>query len=266
MLNKEMLSFPLLSREEEEKALKNAQVARGITRKNAKNSLVTSNLRLVTKIAHEYKTLGLPLEDLVNEGSIGLMRAIEKFNPEKKVKFSYYASMWIRQSISRALSNKSKIIRIPHGLVNEKSRLLKSVTKLTEKLGRAPTPQELSKDCDLTEKKIKKIQNFLPSTISLHQTVVNDDGECNLENILTDSKQKDIVSQLITKENLSSLKKLLSRLPKREHYILEHRFGLGNNKKQTLETIGKKFNLTRERIRQIEKESIKKLKKMFDKT
>ena len=129
-----------------------------------------------------------------------------------------------------------------------------------------PTEEELAKECRLTQKKIKKILNFLPTTISLHQKVANDDGECELENVLSDEGvHKDILSSIINQENLESLKLLLESLPEREYYILEHRFGLGENKRQTLETIGKKFNLTRERIRQIEKEALKKLRKMFDK-
>jgi RNA polymerase sigma factor (sigma-70 family) len=265
MIDQKLLSFPLLSVEDEKEALQKIK-SRGIAKKRAKESLVKANLRLVTKISHEYKNLGLDLEDLVNEGTIGLMRAIEKFDEKKNVKFSYYASMWIRQAISRALSNKGKVIRIPHGLVNERSRVNREFKRLSDELGREPDYSELSEATRLPLKKIKKIMEFLPSTISINYSVKEGEEDCRLESILPDNSVKDASTHLIDLENLKNLNKLLKTcLSDREHYIIERRFGLNRDKKDTLETIGNKLGLTRERIRQIEKEAVSKLKKKFDK-
>jgi len=264
-LSEEMERTPVLTPEEEKEAFDKILEPKGKRREEAREKLINSNLRLVIKIAGEYKTFGLPLADLINEGIIGLMRAIEKYDRSKKTKFSFYASLWIRQSITRALSNKSKIIRIPHGLINESFRAKRAYAEILEETGEIPAYEKIAERSKISVKKIKKIFEAIPSVISINSPVKMGEEECNLENIIPDTKDKAPVEILCCKENGVNLTQFLSCLTDREYYILVHRFGLENNEKQTLETIGKKFDLTRERIRQIEKESLGKLKKMFDK-
>ena len=265
-LSEEMERTPILTPEEEKEAFDKLFKPRGRNKRQARDKLIKSNLRLVIKIAGEYKTYGLPLADLINEGIIGLMRAIEKYDRSKKTKFSFYASLWIRQSITRALSNKSKTIRIPHGLINESFKVKRVFGELSDELGRDPTYEEIGKRCSISPKKVKKIFETIPSVISINTPAQSSDAEeeCNLENIIPDSKNKLPTEFLCDKEDNKNLTKFLCQLTDRECYILVHRFGLENNEKETLEVIGKKFDLTRERIRQIEKESLSKLKKMFD--
>ena len=265
-LSEEMERTPILTPEEEKEVFDELHKPRGRNKKSARDKLIRSNLRLVIKIAGEYKTYGLPLADLINEGVIGLMRAIEKYDRSKKTKFSFYASLWIRQAITRALSNKSKIIRIPHGLINESFKVKRVANELSEELGREPSYEEVSERCSVPVKKIEKIFETIPSVMSINTPVQADaEEECNLENVIPDSKVGLPTEILCGKEDNENLTKFLSKLTDREHYILVHRFGLENNEKQTLEVIGKKFDLTRERIRQIEKECLHKLKNMFDK-
>jgi RNA polymerase primary sigma factor len=262
--SKEIEKNPILKPEEEVKLFKSLSSNKEETRLKARDSLIKTNLKLIIKIASKYKNLGMPVEDLISEGCLGLVRAIEKYDPKKKTKFSFYAALWIRQAVTRALSNKSKTIRIPHGLINEAIKVNKIKTALEEELGRVPTYEELAKKSDLTVKKIKKIFFNIPTTISL-STPSPEEEECNLEMVIPDTKECGVVEHITKEENSKILKKLLSELTDREYYVLVHRFGLDNKKKKTLDTIGKKFDLTRERIRQIERESLFKLKKRFDK-
>ena len=262
--SKEIENNPILTAEEEKKVFKKLSSNRRAVSTKARDTLIKTNLKLIIKIASKYKNLGMPVEDLISEGSLGLMRAIEKYDPAKKTKFSFYAALWIRQAVTRALSNKSKTIRIPHGLINEAIKVNKIKTALEEELGRIPTYEELAEKSNLSVKKIRKIFLNIPSTISL-STPSPEEKECNLEMVIPDSKGKDVVENITKEENSKILKQLLSELTDREYYVLVHRFGLENKKKKTLDTIGKKFDLTRERIRQIERESLFKLKKRFDK-
>ena len=228
----------------------------------ARKTLIKANLRLVVKIAHDFKGLGLPLLDLISEGNIGLMRAVEKFDPAKGAKFSSYAAWWIKQSMRRALANQSRIIRIPVQSAGKINKIKSIRSKLTEKLGREPTDAEIAKDLDFSERTVAGLRLADLRTFSLHDPIQQgEDGE--FQDIIPDRGAQTPDRILSDVESVSRLVELLSELDKRERMILKMRFGLDGTPPKTLEDVSREIGRTRERVRQIQNQALTKLRELL---
>ena len=230
----------------------------------ARNQLIKANLRLVVRIAREYDGYGLPLLDLINEGNLGLIRAVDKFDPSKGAKFSTYSSWWIKQSIRRSLSNQSKTIRLPIHMVDKLSRMRRAASKLQDILGREPTDDELAGELGKTEAEVAFMKRVGTQTVSLDEPV-NTNDSLRLEEKVADERADDPYEALALQASLKLLSQSLTKLNARESEILRCRFGLDGEKEKTLEEVGLKFGVTRERIRQLQNMALKRLRKMMGK-
>ena len=255
----EISEVPLITREEEVELA--AQIRGGS--EAAKHKLVKANLRLVVKIAHDFKGLGLPLLDLISEGNIGLMRAAEKFDPLKGAKFSSYSAWWIKQSMRRALSQKSRTIRVPVASAGKINKIRTAKINLAEELGRAPTDGEIAEHLDLTKRTVQGLKLADLRTFSLHDPIQKgEDG--SFEDIIpdTESATPDIIIQ--DNECMERLRALLHHLDERERTILVFRYGLDGNRPKTLEEVSAIIGRTRERVRQIQMHALKKLRSLLE--
>jgi RNA polymerase primary sigma factor len=257
---REIGQTPLLTREEE------VQLARRIRKgdKAARERMIKSNLRLVVKIAHDYAGLGLPLLDLISEGNIGLMKAVERFDPRKGGKLSTYGSWWIKQSMKRALANQAKTIRLPVHLVDKIGKMRRAAIDLSEKLGRDPTDLELAEHLDMPVAKVVELRTVGIRPASLDAPIGEGDTT-EFGEIVGDEEAHTPAEMLQDKSIREDMKELLARLDERERLILRHRFALDGGKEQTLEEIGAKLKITRERVRQIQNIALRKLRKMMEK-
>lgn len=258
---REIGQLPLLTREQEvELAAK-----RKAGDENAREVMITSNLRLVVTIARNYINLGLPLLDLISEGNIGLVKAVERFDPLKGAKLSSYAAWWIRQAIKRALDNQSRLIRLP---VHHRQKLMKMhrvASLMSEDLGREPTDDELGEELGLNGEKVSKLSAVAGTPASL-DAPIDDDGVTELGESVADETAQTPFETLRDQDLHGKLGDLLHILSEREKRIVREHFGLEGGKRQTLEEIGASFGITRERIRQIESAALKKLRRAFDKS
>ncbi len=227
-----------------------------------KENLIESNLRLVIKLAQKYTNRGLHLLDLIQEGNIGLIKAVERFEYERGNKFSTYASWWIKQSINRAIADQSRTIRIPVHLTEALDRFIKTQQSLSQTLEREPFLDEIADEMNLSMSKVAKLQRL--SMLALNpislETPIGDNEESSLGEFIEGGEKMDLVHEMSRKEQFQKVRKVLSTLSPREEKIIRMRFGIGEKSEYTLEEVGRNFGLTRERIRQIEKEALKKLR------
>jgi RNA polymerase primary sigma factor len=224
----------------------------------ARDRMVRANLRLVVNIARAYTGKGLPLQDLIEEGNLGLLRAVEGFDPEMNTRFSTYASYWIKQSIKRALVNSAKTIRIPAYMVELLSKWRRATAKLTEELDRTPTPEEVAVELGVPKKKLRIVKKAIQLYNSTPQTE-SPDSNWTLGEIVADDNQKGPDNDLLETDNLTHVMKMLETMDQREAMILRLRFGLDDSEPKTLKEIGEALGLTRERVRQIECDALAKL-------
>ncbi len=228
--------------------------------KKARTHMIRANLRLVVKIAQDYRGYGLPLADLISEGNIGLMKAVERFDPNKGGKLSTYGSWWIKQSIKRALANQSKTIRLPVHMVDKIARMRRISNMLGETLGREPSDEELSEELGIPRKKLALLKQAAKRPASLNAPVYEDEsGEYS--DMIGDEHAIDPFQALETKTMHSELDGLLELLNEREHRVIDARFGLDGKKPMTLEEVGVEFGVTRERIRQVQNIALAKMRK-----
>jgi len=232
--------------------------------KKAREQMIKANLRLVVKIARDYEGIGLPLLDLISEGNIGLMKAVERFDPAKGGKLSTYGSWWIKQSIKRALANQSKTIRLPVHLVDKISKMRRTALRLQEELGREPTDEELGEELGTTAARVAQMRMAAVRPASLDAPIGDEDPN-NLAEVVQDESADTPYEQLEEKTVTRMLQEMVKTLDNREATILRARFGLDGGVQKTLEEVGQKFGVTRERVRQIQNIALRKLRKMIEK-
>ncbi len=232
--------------------------------KKAREHMIKANLRLVVKIARDYEGLGLPLLDLINEGNIGLMKAVERFDPKKGAKLSTYAAWWIKQSIKRALANQSKTIRLPVHVVDKLLHLRRSEAKLHQELGRDPTDEELAEAVSMPVRRVSELRRAGIRPTSLDAPLGDEDSN-RISDVVADERAEDPYEELELKTNNQLLHEVLETLTPREAEILRHRFGLDGLNEKTLEELGAKYGVTRERVRQIQELALKKLRRKIEK-
>ena len=232
--------------------------------KKAREQMIKANLRLVVKIARDYEGIGLPLLDLISEGNIGLMKAVERFDPSKGGKLSTYGSWWIKQSIKRALANQSKTIRLPVHLVDKISKMRRTAMRLQEELGREPTDDELGEELGISASRVAQMRMAAIRPASLDAPIGDEDSN-NFAEVVQDESADTPYEQLEEKTVTRMLQEMVKTLDPREATILRARFGLDGGPEKTLEEVGEKFGVTRERVRQIQNIALKKLRKMIEK-
>lgn len=251
----EVGKIPLLSQEEEQELAR--RIAEGD--KTAVSKLAEHNLRLVVSIAKKYCGCGLSFLDLIQEGNIGLMKAAEKYDGDRGFKFSTYATWWVRQSISRALGDQSRTIRVPANIINLMSKIKKVSGSLTQSLGRTPTDQEIADALQVDLEKVHLAQDMSHAITSL-DTPIGDEEEDTIGDLIADDSAENPLADLITQANKAIIEQVFTTLSKREAEILRRRFGMDGYQPHTLEQVGEHYGLTRERIRQLEIKALRKLR------
>ncbi len=257
---REIGKIPLLNSEEELKLAYEIKAGD----KEAKDKMAEANMRLVVSIAKRYVGRGLDLLDLIQEGNTGLLRAVEKFDPDKGFKFSTYATWWIRQAITRAIADQARTIRIPVHMVETINKLLRTQRRLTQELNREPSNEEIAEAMEIEVDKVEHIMKIKQDISSLDASIRDDEEDSVLSDFIEDedtvSPEESATNQLLKEQ----VKEILSALTEREQKILKLRFGLEDGKQHTLEEVGQEFSVTRERIRQIEAKALAKLRKHKD--
>ncbi|MEO6513276.1 MAG: RNA polymerase sigma factor RpoD [Candidatus Saccharimonadales bacterium] len=257
---REIGKIPLLSSEEELALAQRVVAGDG----KAKHEMAEANMRLVVSIAKRYVGRGLDLLDLIQEGNTGLLRAVEKFDPDKGFKFSTYATWWIRQAITRAIADQARTIRIPVHMVETINKLLRTQRRLTQELNREPSNEEIAKEMEIEVEKVEHIMKIKQDISSLDASIRDDEEDSVLADFIEDedtvSPEESATNQLLKEQ----VKDMLGALTEREQKIIKLRFGLEDGKSHTLEEVGQEFSVTRERIRQIEAKALAKLRKHRD--
>ncbi len=254
---KEVRTIPLLTAEQEVELSKKIQKGD----EQARKMMIRSNLRLVINIAKRYIHLGIPLLDLIEEGNLGLMRAVEKFNHKKGYRFSTYGAWWIRQGIIRAIAQQGKMVRLPVYVNEMLTKWKKTKEKLTQKLHRAPSDEEIAKKLQINKDKIEEINMWLSTSTSSLEAPIGEEDESQVSDLVEDTNTlapDAEVEQSLDKERIADL---MEKMSEREKLVLDMRFGLLEGETETLAVVAKKLGVSRERVRQIEEEALKKLRK-----
>ena len=249
---------PLLTHEEEVEMA--ARIKKGD--KEARDRMISANLRLVVKIAHDYNNFGLPLLDLISEGNIGLIKAVERFDPSKGGKLSTYAAWWIKQAIKRALANQSKTIRLPVHLVDKIAKMRKIIVRLTEEFDREPTDEEVAYEMGVSANRVAHLKSVSVRPSSL-DAPIGEDGDTNFGDLIGDEMQSTPLENLQQKSIHNDIQSVIDLLEEREGEIIRLRFGLDGNHPLTLEEVGEKFDITRERVRQIQMIALHKMRRVM---
>ena len=255
MYLREIRKTPLLTFEQEQELGK--RVAEGDQEARAK--MIEANLRLVVSIAKRYISRGLPFADLLEEGNIGLIRAVEKFQYQRGFRFSTYASWWIKQAMERAIMNQLRLIRLPVHVAEDINAYSKTIKQLTQTLKRAPSSEEIAKKMRRSVQRVRTLSKVSQSIYSLDM-LISDDGDDTLKDVLTDHNAPTPSTQYEQRIREKSIRELISKLSETERKVIEMRYGLERDEIFTLNRIGKRFGVTRERVRQIEKQALKKLR------
>jgi len=253
---KDIEKIPLLTAEEEIKLSKLSK--KGDVK--AEKRMIQSNLRLVVSIAKRYGYFGVPLLDLIEEGNLGLMKAVKKFNPRRGFRFSTYAAWWIKQYILRAVANQGKTVRIPVYMMEMTAKWKKEIERLSQKLGRKPTTAEIAKAMRISVKKAQELDRAMMQSTSL-EAPVGENESGTVMDLIEDTKATSTTEELSNYLRQERIAGLLKKMSKREHEILNMRFGLKDDVPHTLEEVADKFKITRERVRQIEEVALRKLRK-----
>ena len=257
---KQISVIPLITVEEEIELAKKI----GSGDEKAREKMITANLRLVVKIAQDYSNIGLSLLDLINEGNMGLMKAVERFDPSKGGKLSTYASWWIKQSIKRALANQSKTIRLPVHMVDRVTQIRRTTQQLSENLGRDPTDDELAEEMKIPVARITHLKSVSKKPASLDSPINDEDGS-SLGDVVPDAKSTSPLENLQSKSIVGDVERVLASLEPREADIIRLRFGLEGRDPKTLEEVGEQIGITRERVRQLQEQAIRQLRKNMTK-
>lgn len=256
---REIRKSPLLSsKQERELAIR---ISRGD--EAARNEMIESNLRLVVKIAKKYLHRGLALSDLIAEGNIGLIKAVERFAPDRATRFSTYATWWIKQSIERAVANQSRIVRLPVHVASDLGRLMRAAKRLNQTLGKEPGIEEIAEEMKVDSQDVHNLMELLRKTYSIENTL-SDDGYQLLDVISDESSEKPF-TVIDRFERVAEIESWLKTLSQAERRVISYRYGLGGQEPMTLDAIGKIMGVTRERIRQIENKSLLKLRRIIKK-
>ena len=253
---REIGKTPLLTTQEEVELA--ARIKEGD--QEARNHMISANLRLVVKIAHDYNNFGLPLLDLISEGNIGLIKAVERFDPSKGGKLSTYAAWWIKQAIKRALANQSKTIRLPVHLVEKISKMRRTISRLTDELDREPTDEEIAYEIGISVNRVAHLKSVSIRPSSL-DAPIGEDGDTNFGDLIGDEMQSTPLENLQQKSMQHDIHSMIDLLEPRDSEIIRLRFGLDGNHPLTLEEVGEKFDITRERVRQIQMIALHKMRK-----
>jgi RNA polymerase primary sigma factor len=254
---KEIARFPQLTPDEEKDLGRRVQNGD----EEAFQKLIEANLRFVVAMAKKYARSGYPLHELINEGNLGLIEAVSRFDPSRGVRFITYASWWIRQAIKAAIAHHGQVFRLPPKLKHELYRFENKVSHLTQELGRRPTVDEISKELKMTEEDVRDMMEGPPTEVSLDSPIGGEGAEMRLEDLIQDQTVTPVDEALIAQSFEEQLQTLLGQLDEKERVIIERRFGLGDRDAQTLAEIGADMHLSRERIRQIEERALGKLRR-----
>ena len=246
----------LLTRREEAELGRRAMDGDG----RARHRLVEKNLRLVISVAKKYQRQGLPLEDLIQEGNIGLMKAVEKFDPDRGFRFSTYATWWIRQAVQRAVADKGRTIRVPVHMTEKIRKVSRAISALSLKLEREPTREEVSEYLEWDLEEVRLTMRAMPDATSLNQPVSSEDTASQLGDFIEDEKVSDTPDTVMREMETAHLKEAIDHLPERARYVLVRRYGLDDHEPATLAELGEELDISRERVRQLQREAERILK------
>ena len=241
----------LLTHAEEIDLSKRAKAGDG----RARQRLIEKNLRLVVSVAKKYRGYGLPFEDLIQEGNIGLMKAVEKFDPERGFRFSTYATWWIRQAVQRAVADKGRTIRVPVHMGDKLRKMARAYNELSTGLEREPTDEEVARELGWTVENVRDVKGAMPDATSLDQPLNADEGASELGDFIEDERASDTPGEVMREMETAGLQEAIERLPERHRYVLIRRYGLGDRDVSTLAQLSDELDISRERVRQLQREA-----------